>query len=78
MDKYEVMKKTISDHATEMGNMWEQTRILGAIIFELGDAIKNLGGKSDILSITCSFRNTLSDEEVLAMLKEWNEEEHAS
>lgn len=42
------------------------------IIRELATACANLGAKSDLLGAACSYGDTLSDEDVLSMLKEWN------
>jgi hypothetical protein len=50
----------------------KMTKIEEAIFNELTQAVENLGGKSDLLSIIGSFKNTLSDEEVLMELKYWN------
>lgn len=45
---------------------------LDAIIREMTQAMKNLGAKSDLLGIVCSFGETYTDEQVLAELKHWN------
>lgn len=50
-----------------------QQRLDVQIKDELYTAIKHLGGKSCILSIVGSYKDTLSDEEVLDMLRRWNE-----
>lgn len=44
------------------------------IIHELYKTIEKLGGGSDILSAIGSFRDTLSDEEVLDDIKDYNNE----
>lgn len=42
------------------------------IIEELITTITKLSDKSDLLSIVCSYDDTLSDEEYLKQLSEWN------
>jgi hypothetical protein len=42
------------------------------IVHELGKTVAKLGAQSDLLCIIGSFRDTLDDEEVLDMLKDWN------
>lgn len=49
-----------------MGNKTE------AIIQELIISLIILGAKSDLLSTICSYGDTLEDEEVLEMLRDWN------
>ena len=39
---------------------------------EMINAMINLGARSDLLSIVCSKGDTLSDEEILENLKDWN------
>lgn len=39
---------------------------------EILTAIVNLNGQSDLLSILGSYRDTLTDAEVLSQLREWN------
>lgn len=46
--------------------------LMKAIIHEVCQAIRKLGGRSDILSIVGSWNDTLEDEEILSMLKDWN------
>jgi hypothetical protein len=43
-----------------------------AIIRECTKAAKNLGAKSDLLGILCSYGETLTDDEVLEELRHWN------
>lgn len=42
------------------------------LIAELIAATDNLGAMSDLAAITHSYRDTLDDDDVLAMLREWN------
>ena len=42
------------------------------LIREMILVTKNLGAKSDLLGTACSYGETLSDEDVLRLLKEWN------
>ena len=44
-----------------------------AIIREMVVSIKQLGAKSDLLGIVCSYGETLSDGQLLELLKEGNE-----
>jgi hypothetical protein len=67
-----MINKTDVTNEKTMNDMWEMVIIKNAIILELADIIKTLGGKSDILSIVNSFCDTLSDKQVLESLKEWN------
>jgi hypothetical protein len=46
--------------------------IKNRIIKELIKAVFNLGAKSDLLAITGSYQDTLTDKEILEMLNEWN------
>lgn len=43
------------------------------IVLEFYKTAEKLGAYSDLLSILGSFRDTLDDEEVLSMLRDWNE-----
>ena len=47
--------------------------IKDGIIWQLSKVIKHLGGKSDILAITGSYGDTQTDEEILEMLRFWND-----
>jgi len=47
-------------------------RIDKQINSELYRAVKNLGAKSDLLSIVGSRFDTLTDDVILEMLREWN------
>ncbi|RQO30290.1 hypothetical protein DBR32_12000 [Taibaiella sp. KBW10] len=42
------------------------------IIKEIAVALSKLGANSDIISIVASWKDTLSDEDVLNYLKDWN------
>ncbi len=42
------------------------------IFTEMIKTITILGAQSDLLCIVCSFGDTLTDEEVLEMLRDWN------
>jgi hypothetical protein len=50
----------------------EEKNVPYQIIHELGRTIMDLGGKSDILSTVFSIGDTLSDEEVLEILQNYN------
>jgi hypothetical protein len=52
---------------------WNTKDMATEIVHELGKTVAKLGAQSDLLSILGSFRDTLSDEEVLSMLREWND-----
>jgi hypothetical protein len=47
--------------------------IKAQIGLELYEAARKLGAKSDLLSIIGSYGDTLSDQEVLDALRQWNE-----
>jgi hypothetical protein len=48
------------------------TDLKAQIALELYAAIQQLGGKSDLLRIVGSYGDTLSDDEVLDALRQWN------
>lgn len=43
------------------------------IVAELYRTLEHLGAKSDLLGTVGSFRDTLSDDEVLGFLRDWNQ-----
>lgn len=43
------------------------------IVSEINKSLALLGGKSDILGTVASWKDTLTDDEVLSHLKNWNE-----
>jgi hypothetical protein len=45
------------------------------IMVEIGKAFASFGAKSDLMCIIGSYRDTLPDDEILQMLKEYNSEE---
>jgi hypothetical protein len=47
-------------------------KLTGKITAELYRALEELGAKSDLLSIVGSWGDSLSDEQVLSMLRAWN------
>ena len=44
---------------------------------ELYQAIKTIGGSGQLLSIIGSYGDTLEDDDILAMLKAWNDQHRA-
>lgn len=48
------------------------TEIKDTIIRQMIIAIKHLGAKSDLLGIVCSYGETLSDNDIIELLQEWN------
>ena len=44
-----------------------------AIISEIGQAIEKLGGNWELLGIVCSWGDTMSDEETLAYMRDFNQ-----
>jgi len=48
------------------------TTVQKQIFAEMIRALELLGAQSDLLSIVCSFQDTLPDETVLEYLREWN------
>ncbi len=50
----------------------DTAEVKDAIIREMTKAMANLGAKSDLLGIACSYGDTLDDTDVLSMLREWN------
>jgi hypothetical protein len=70
-------------HADIVREVERSLRLLGASEAEIAalnttdqkamyDALQRAGGKSDILSIIGSYRDTLPDDEVLERLQHWN------
>ncbi|MFI0848665.1 hypothetical protein [Mesorhizobium sp. IMUNJ 23232] len=73
----------VTGHADVVREVERSLRFLGASEAEIAalnttdpqsmyDALQRAGGKSDILSIIGSYRDTLSDDEVLERLQHWN------
>lgn len=48
------------------------TKTEDQIVSEMITAMKHLDAQSDLLCIVCSLGDTLSDDEVLEMLRDWN------
>lgn len=53
-------------------NNLDVAEIKDKIILELTKVIRKQGAMSDLLCIVCSYGDTLSDQEVLEQLQEWN------
>jgi hypothetical protein len=59
----------LRERAAETRTKWTRH----AIVSELYRALERLDAPPELLSIIGSWNDTLSDEEVLRLLKEWNE-----
>lgn len=55
-----------------LGPSWNTKDMAVEIIHELGVTLNKIGADSDVLALVGSFRDTLSDEEILNLLRDYN------
>lgn len=68
----EMKEKLIASGSVYLCSESQTNDKFGPIVVEISKAIKSLGGKSDILAIVGSWRDTMSDQDTLEQLKDWN------
>jgi hypothetical protein len=66
------MSLSLRDIERRIAALENQQRVTAAIADELHKILDGLGASPDLLSIVGSYGDTLSDEEILSLLREYN------